>query len=72
MTTAVLLSLAEGRKEVEEGPGSAASVWMMCMLCMSLLICVAAIIFRIKPSKGGSEEGKKEKGKRKRKKKNGV
>ena len=60
MTTAVLLSLAEGRKEVEEGPGSAASVGMMCMLCMSLLICVAATIFRIKPSKGGSKEEKKE------------
>ena len=60
VTTAVLLSLAEGRKEVEEGPGSAASVGMMCMLCMSLLICVAATIFRIKPSKGGSKEEKKE------------
>ena len=67
VTTAVLISLAEGRKEAEEGLGSAASVWMKCMLCMSLLICVAAAIFQIKPLKGGSKEGKrKEKEEKKR------
>ena len=61
VTTAVLLSLAEVQL--------AASVGMMCMLCMSLLICVAATIFRIKPSKGGSKEEKKEEEeKRKRRK----
>ena len=66
MTTAVLLSLAEVQL--------AASVGMMCMLCMSLLICVAATIFRIKPSKGGSKEEEKEERRKeeKKKKKNGV
>ena len=59
VTTAVLLSLAEVQL--------AASVGMMCMLCMSLLICVAATIFRIKPSKGGSKEEKKEEEEEKRK-----
>ena len=67
VTTAVLIGLAEGRKEAEEGLGSAASVWMKCMLCMSLLICVAAAIFQIKPLKGGSQEEKrKEEGEKKR------
>ena len=67
VTTAVLISLAEGRKEAEEGLGSAASVWMKCMLCMSLLICVAAAIFQIKPLKGGSKEEKEnEEGEKKR------
>ena len=65
-TTAVLISLAEGRREDEEGLGSAASVWMKCMLCMSLLMCVAAAIFQIKPSKEGRKEEKERKKRRER------
>ena len=50
MTTAVLISLEEEKlKKDWEG---AASVWMNCMLCMSLLTCVAAAIFQIKPLEG--------------------
>ena len=67
VTTAVLISLAKGIKEAEEGLGGAASVWMRCVLCVSLLICVAAAIFQIKPLKGGSKEEKgKEEGEKKR------
>ena len=66
LTTAVLISLAEGRREDEEGLGSAASVWTKCMLCMSLLICVAAAIFKIKPSKEGRKEGKEGKRRKER------
>ena len=57
MTTAVLISLEEEKlKKDWEG---AASVWMNCMLCMSLLTCVAAAIFRSSLLKGGSNEGKR-------------
>ena len=70
VTTAVLISLAEAQREDEEGLGSTVSVWMNCMICMSLFICVAAATFQIKPRQRGSQEEKrrKEKGEKKRKK----
>ena len=61
VTTAVLISLAEAQREDEEGLGSTVSVWMNCMMCMSLFICVAAAIFQIKPLQRGSQEGKRRK-----------
>ena len=61
VTTAVLISLAEAQREDEEGLGSTVSVWMNCMKCMSLFICVAAAIFQIKPLQRGSQEGKRRK-----------
>ena len=61
VTTAVLISLAEAQREDEEGLGSTVSVWMNCMMCMSLFICVAAAIFQIKPLQRGSQEEKRRK-----------
>ena len=71
VTTAVLISLAEAQREDEEGLGSSVSVWMNCMMCMSLFICVAAAIFQIKPLQRGSQEGKRRKGGEKKEKKDG-
>ena len=61
VTTAVLISLAEAQREGEEGLGSTVSMWMNCMVSMSLFICVAAAIFQIKPLQRSNREGKRRK-----------
>ena len=74
VTTAVLISLAEAQRESEEGQGSIVSMWMNCMVSMSLFICVAAAIFQIKPLQRSNREGKRrkeEKKKRRRKERKG-
>ena len=68
VTTAVLISLAEAQREDEEGLGSTVSVWMNCMMCMSLFICVAAAIFQIKPLQRAARKEKEEKKKERSKK----
>ena len=65
----MLISLAEAQREDEEGLGSAVSMWMNCMVSMSLFICVAAAIFQIKPLQRSSREGKRRKEEKEEKRK---
>ena len=69
VTTAVLISLAEAQREDEEGLGSTVSMWMNCMVSVSLFICVAAAIFQIKPLQRSSREGKRRKEEKEEKRK---
>ena len=66
VTTAVLISLAKGRKEAEEGLGSAASVWMRCVLCVFIAYMCCRRHFSDQASEGRAARKKKEKKKEKR------
>ena len=69
VTTAVMISLGEAKKQEEEsqGPMHSVSIALLCMLSMLCIMCVTAAVFQIKLLKGSCKKKKKRQEKKKKK-----